>query len=128
MDARTREGEVSATHTDVSRIDLPIKRTASDAPLAVLKRGRKLENDPNARALAEREQRTRWLRELRDLIVAAELPIVHLASSARDPESLLGSVGQGRRAKTIRGRVLDWKRQARFYMTVGGPGLAPFYH
>ena len=79
-----------------------------------------LEGNPRARELAETAERSKWLQELRDIVISANLPIVQLMSTMQHPETVLSGVGRGRRANTLRRRVLDWKRASRkFTLTIG---------
>ena len=59
VDARAREVEVRAAIIDAPRNDSPGKCMIYGAPLVALKRSRRLKNGP------KREQRARWLQELR---------------------------------------------------------------
>ena len=85
------------------------------------------------RELAETAERSKWLGELRDMVVAAKLPIVQLMSSMQHPEAALSGVGRGRRASTLSRRVLDWKRAARHVSIIigaswpRGPGDVIYY-
>ena len=76
IDARAREGKVRAAGIESCHAELNHVSMTYDAPLVSLKRSRRLEGDPNAWAIAGREQQVRRSKELRDLIVAAKCPIV----------------------------------------------------
>ena len=81
---------------------------------------RALEGDPKARELAETRERAKWVSEIRDIVVAARLPVVAVAAKMSRPESVLSSMGRGWRRSTLRRRVLDWRPAARFLsLTVG---------
>ena len=79
-----------------------------------------LDHDPNARAKAEQDLRTKWLVELRGHIVSAGLPIVTLMQGSVSADVLLASAGQGRRARTIRRRVLDFRHISSFMLQSWG--------
>ena len=49
----------------------------------------------------------KWLGELRAIVTHAELPVLTIAASMRDPDALLSSLGRGRRARTLRRRCWD---------------------
>ena len=71
------------------------------------RRSTALEGDPHAREKAEDAIRPKWLGELRAIVTQAELPVVTIAASMRDPDALLSSLGRGRRARTLRRRIWD---------------------
>ena len=76
------------------------------------------------------EKRSKWLRELRTLVEATSLPIVGIASQMEEPEAIMSILGRGRRASTIRRRVIDWKKASRYFMLTCGDvwptGPTPF--
>ena len=63
-----------------------------------LRRSLALAGNATARETAERVERDRWVREVRAVIVAADLPVMHVSSLG----SALQDVAQGRRARTLR--------------------------
>ena len=65
---------------------------------------------------AETSRRYHWLSQLRELVVAADLPIVAHSAASSSPAAVLAVIGQGRRVSTIIRRVLDWRKAARFHM------------
>ena len=81
-----------------------------------LRRSRALEGDPKAREKAENAKRQHWINELRSIVLTSDMPIVQIARTHHDPSVILSGIGQGRRAATIRRRVLDWKRAGRFFL------------
>ena len=85
-----------------------------------IKRCRTLENSPWAREIAEAWLRQKWVAELREIVIRAGLPVVHIAMQMKRPETILSSVGRGRRAKTIRRRVLYWRKAARCFRLACG--------
>ena len=97
----------------VDTLPSPTGEPPSRWPVSVRARAG-LEGNPRARELAETAERSTWVGDLRDIVVGAKLPIVQLMSTMLKPEAALSGVGRGRRASTLRRRVLDWKRAARF--------------
>ena len=89
-------------------------------PPTKLRRSRLLEGDPQARAKRERLLREQWLPQLLELVGAAQLSITIVASTSQNPTSVYAAIGQGRRASTIRRRVLGWRKCARYFMILSG--------
>ena len=52
-----------------------------------IKRSCILENNPRAREIAEASMRQKWVTALRDIVVSAGLPVVHIAMQMRRPET-----------------------------------------
>ena len=98
----------SDSHTRKSVAAFPIR----------LKRSRALEGDPEARAKAESQQRYIWVHELRERVMAANLPVVRVVQASRDPHAIAKVLAPGRRISTIRRRVLDWKIAAHYFTLV----------
>ena len=73
-----------------------------------------------ARESAEAQERHRWVSLLRSQLVAANLPIVDLATSSSNPESVWDGIGHGLRARTLRRRVKDWEKISRYCMLATG--------
>ena len=73
--ARKREQVDAQAHHDHSATDQPHRSLDASLPTS-LKRSRMLEGDPHAREKAEKSRRDHCLSYLRELVVAAELPIV----------------------------------------------------
>ena len=94
-------------------------RTRVD-PVGTAKRGRwptrlsmKLHiasSDLALRELAERQERERWLKEIRGVVKAANLPVAARSSD----EALLIRVAKGRRPNTLRKHVKTWCKAARW--------------
>ena len=89
---------------------------------ANLRRSLALAGVEHAQETAEQRERQRWLVELRAIIRACDLPVVH----SMNPNTALLSVGQVRRARTIRKRVRDcgklmrcWFIDVRALMAIG---------
>ena len=68
----------------------------------------------NARQVKEERTRDKWLVHLHHIVMVSSLPVVHISSQLSDPSMILHIIGKGRRAATIRRRVLDWRSFARF--------------
>ena len=68
----------------------------------------------NARQLRGDRNRDKWIGLLRSSVVSASLPLAHISSQLSDPSTVLNIIGKGRRASTIRRRVLDWGHLQRF--------------
>ena len=66
--------------------------------------------------LKEEAQRARWLAELQQLVIASRLLVMDVALRMNDLNVLMSALGKGRRWRTLRRRVLDWKRAQRYYM------------
>ena len=98
----------------VRRCHLEAGAALTDWPSS-LKRSRVLASDPNARAIREESVRERWVHALMGEVAAAKLPFTELLESSQNPASLMSIVAQGRRARTLRRRVLDWRAAARFF-------------
>ena len=81
-----------------------------------LRRSLALAGSATARETAERAERDRWVREVRAVIVAADLPVLHVSSLG----SALQDVAQGRRARTLRKRVNDFAKLSRYCAIVSG--------
>ena len=75
---------------------------------------------PDARASAEQQERSRWLCKLREYITHAELPLAKVPGGTQQPESAWEGVGHGLRARTLRRRVKDWERAARYFQIAFG--------
>ena len=75
---------------------------------------------PEARATAEQQERGRWVLKLREHIIQARLPLAGVASGMQHPESAWEGVGHGLRARTLRRRVKDWERAARYIQIAFG--------
>ena len=79
-----------------------------------LRRDSQLEGDPRARAKAEEARRDKWVAELVMVVESLGLRVVRVAAEMRVPNALTKLLGRGRRASTIRRRVLDWHKFSRF--------------
>ena len=66
------------------------------------------------RAQAEQTERERWAKRLAAIIMDAELPAARAAEKAKSPETVLLACARGRRANTLRARVLEWEKAARW--------------
>ena len=64
--------------------------------------------------------RSKWLLELRSIVVQASLPVVAVAASMKDPNMCLTALGWGRRARTLRRRVFVWRRVSRYLQLTCG--------
>ena len=82
---------------------------------STFRRDRALVGDPHARGKGEEAQRKKWLAELHQLVMESRLPVVEVASRMKDPSVLLAALGKGRRWRTLKRRVLDWKRAQRYF-------------
>ena len=60
--------------------------------------------------------------KLRDHIISARLPLAVIAAKMQNPASAWEGIGQGLRARTLRLRVKDWERAARYYRLAFGRG------
>ena len=67
-------------------------------------------SDLALRELAEKQERDRWIRDIRDIVKSAKLP-VSLRSSQ---EAMLIRVAKGRRPNTLRKHVKTWAKAARW--------------
>ena len=85
-----------------------------------LKRDLALMDDPNARAVAEVRERTRWTVEAAAIVQEARLPLAKTAELTMDPAATLARIAQGRRARTLRKRVRDWEKVRRFLLGAYG--------
>ena len=84
-----------------------------------LRRDQRLLEDPGARAKAEQVRRDKWLRILQGLISASLVPHSPgsvLAFNSHSPGSVLALVGAGRRASSLRRRVMVLKAAGRYFM------------
>ena len=121
----TARGTVASRKRGLTHTDSPALRpcTIMDFGVAVPRAGhpswpkpraspKPLDGVPNARALAEHHMRNKWLVELRGFILNAGLPIATLLQGSCSTEVLLASVGQDRRARTIRRPVIDFRHIA----------------
>ena len=113
--ARKREFAEACAHTDATATDQPLHSCHASLPVS-LKRSRALEGDPQARQKAEDARRQHWILQLRELVHASKLPVVELAAASSSPTAVLAVIGQGKRASTLRRRILDWRKAARFFM------------
>ena len=73
-----------------------------------------------ARHVAEQEERGKWCKEVAKIITGAGLPAAVLLCGGPDDDLLLGCVGQGRRVRTIKKRVADWRRIRAFMLAAFG--------
>ena len=73
-------------------------------------------NDLELRELAEKQERDRWVKEIRDIVKAAKLPVAQRSSD----DALLIRVAKGRRANTLRKRVKTWMKASRWLDAVFG--------
>ena len=98
----------------------PVAPAASAGPQGKwptrLRRSLALAGDADARETAGRAERDRWIREVKSIVVAAGLPVAHVHSQR---SALLG-VAQGRRARTLRKRVKDFQKLARYCRSAHG--------
>ena len=67
-------------------------------------------SDLALRELAERQERERWLKEIRSIVKSARLPVAVRSSD----EALLIRVAKGRRPNTLRKHVKTWMKAARW--------------
>ena len=80
-------------------------------------------SDLALRELAEKQERDRWVKEIRDIVKSANLPVARRSSD----EALLIRVAKGRRANTLRKHVKTWAKAARWmdatfgYLWPGSP-------
>ena len=74
----------------------------------------------DARAKAEEDERNQWITEARSMIRHAKLPIAEVAEKSLKPESIWAGIPQGLRARTLRRRVRDWQKAARFFTRSSG--------
>ena len=110
------------THVDLTNTDFTQRRPLS-APAhwpSKMRRIMNLLNDPHARAKVEPTHRAHWVMELRELVIAAQLPVAELAAQTQDPSALFNVLAADRRARTIRRRVLDWKQAGLFFTVLSG--------
>eukprot|EP00913_Durusdinium_trenchii_P006689 g6286.t1 len=73
-------------------------------------------NDLGLRALAEKQERDRWVKGIRDIVKAAKLPVAQRSSD----DALLIRVAKGRRANTLRKHVKTWMKASRWLDAVFG--------
>ena len=65
---------------------------------------------PYARHKSEEAHRAKWLGELQQVIMASGLPVLDIAFRREDPNVLMSALGRGRRWRTLKRRVMVWKR------------------
>ena len=109
------QGKVSSAAASCATAQLPMRKWPT--------RLRKLlarASGPEARAGAEQQERERWLRKLREHLVHAQLPLAKMALAKQHPESAWEGIGHGLRARTLRRRVKDWERAARYFQVAFG--------
>ena len=99
--------------TDSSITELPTASPPDGRWPKTLRRDQGLLEDPDARAKAEKVRRDKWLGILQELVAAYPVPLASIACNSQSPSSVLALVGAGRRASTLRRRVIDWKAAAR---------------
>ena len=73
-------------------------------------------SDLALRELAEKQERDRWVKEIRNIVVAAKLPVALRSSE----DALLIRVAKGRRANTLRKHVKTWMKASRWMDAVFG--------
>ena len=78
---------------------------------------------PEALSDLEERERARWLAEMVAILKDARLPVVELAAGSLDPDAVLRRAAGGRRARTLRQRVRDWKRARAWLDATGFTGF-----
>lgn len=73
-------------------------------------------SDIAMRELAERQERDRWLKEIRSIVRAAKLPVALRSSD----EAIMIRVPKGRRPNTLRKHVKTWMKASRWLQAAGG--------
>ena len=73
-------------------------------------------DDLALRELAERNERDRWTKEIRDIVRAAKLPVAVRSSE----DAMLLRVAKGRRPNTLRKHVKTWQKAARWFEATYG--------
>ena len=69
------------------------------------------EGASTARQAAERSERDKWVKAVAEIVIEARLPAADLlAGDGNQAGLLLGCVGQGRRVRTLKKRVTDWRK------------------
>ena len=74
----------------------------------------------NARSQAEASERARWIGALHTFIRQAQLLIMDSASASAQPSAAWAGIAQGLRARTLRRRVKDWQKAARYFVMTTG--------
>ena len=79
-----------------------------------VRRKERAEGAKVGRSSAENDDRNRWLKALADIVCEAELPVFGLVGRGADRDldygAVLRVVGQGRRLRTVRKRITDWRK------------------
>ena len=120
VNARKRESLGNVTHIERVACDPRPQGGIPMTTVPAVKRSRALEGHPKARELAEEARRAKWVEALCDIMRASPMPRPTSTTGDADFDFIFSSAGQGRRASTIRRRVLDWRLAARYFsMTFG---------
>ena len=83
-----------AAPTDSSFTELGASGLPARLPPTKLKRPRLLEGDPQARAKREKALREEWIPQLLELVTAAQLPMIAVASASSNPTLVCAAIGQ----------------------------------
>ena len=75
---------------------------------------------PTARQAAEQTERHKWLDAVVSIVMEARLPAAELLGGAARGDHLRGCVGQGRRVRTLKKRVTDWRKVRSFMLKAFG--------
>lgn len=67
-------------------------------------------SDLALRELAEKQERDRWVKEIKDIVKSANLPVARRSND----DSLMIRVAKGRRANTLRKHVKTWMKASRW--------------
>ncbi len=76
------------------------------------------------RAVAERAERERWVKELVDMLKAMSAPCIVAAEASADPQRVIKLLVGGRRVSTLRARIREWRQASQWLKGTSG---TPFF-
>ena len=137
-----RRAIVNATGLDITMAVLAAEGTGGSPSVPLVDRGQRLRGQkglgaapkwpakvrrrelvggaPTARQAAEQTERHKWLDAVVSIVMEARLPAAELLGGAARGDHLRGCVGQGRRVRTLKKRVTDWRKVRSFMLKAFG--------